>query len=92
MPHTAACLIESQNLDCVVAIGDSHVGRVEKAESAVHGPPPWYSQTIGCLTAGCLIKGDTQHFEYICEAVTQVHMNHRHTCTIGTTAMKNRYH
>lgn len=21
--------------------------------------------------AGCLIKGDTQHFEYICEAVTQ---------------------
>jgi len=40
LPHTAACLIESQNLDCVVAIG-------------------------------CLIKGDTQHFEYICEAVTQ---------------------
>jgi len=23
------------------------------------------------LCAGCLIKGDTQHFEYICEAVTQ---------------------
>jgi 6,7-dimethyl-8-ribityllumazine synthase len=41
LPYGAKCLIESSNVDAVIAVG-------------------------------CLIKGETMHFEYIAEAVTQV--------------------
>merc|ERR1719458_2192700 len=31
------------------------------------------AETVVCI--GCLVKGETMHFEYICEAVTQGIMN-----------------
>lgn len=36
------------------------------------------------ICIGCLIKGETMHFEYICEAVTQVPFRGAPTCSRGS--------
>merc|ERR1719450_1453930 len=62
---------------CSVAAGDITVERVAGSYEV-----PCAAQVLletkrfdGIVCIGCLVKGETMHFEYICEAVTQGIMN-----------------
>jgi 6,7-dimethyl-8-ribityllumazine synthase len=64
---------------CVQALTDAGV---ERGDIVIREVPGSYEVVYGAkllieqgadavVTIGCLIKGETMHFEYICEAVTQ---------------------
>lgn len=56
---------------------------VYAARRLIEAPPTGYNfDAVICI--GCLIKGETMHFEYICEAVTQgiMHLNTSGPCPV----------
>jgi len=44
---------------------------VYAAKKLIHDPPKGIIHINAVVCCGCLIKGETMHFEYICEAVSQ---------------------
>ena len=58
-------------LDCGVLKNNILVKHVPGSFELVYGAQKWHSQDLDAvIIIGCLIRGETSHFDYVCKGVT----------------------
>jgi len=63
---------EAALLDCGALLENIIRWNVPGSFELIYGAKRMMSQNVDCvITIGCVIKGETMHFEFVCEGVTQ---------------------